>query len=39
VAGSVLVDTAHFIALLDPRDRLNARAVALAEALASQRAG
>ena len=39
MARSVLVDTAHLIALLDPRDRLNARAVALAEALASERAG
>jgi hypothetical protein len=38
VANSVLADTAFFVALLDPRDRLNARAVALAEKLASERA-
>lgn len=34
----VLADTAWLVALLDPRDRLNARAVALAARLASERA-
>ena len=38
VARSVLADTAWFVALIDPRDRLNARAIALAEQLAAERA-
>jgi uncharacterized protein len=36
VARSILVDTAYLVALLDPRDNLNERAVALAKTLAEQ---
>jgi len=39
VARNVLVDTAYLVALLDPRDHLNGRAVALAGKLAEERAG
>jgi predicted nucleic acid-binding protein len=39
VAGSVFIDTAWLVALLDPRDNLNQRALALAGKLAEQRAG
>jgi predicted nucleic acid-binding protein len=38
VAHSVLADTAWLVALLDPRDRLNARSVTLAGELASEHA-
>ncbi|HEU4384527.1 MAG TPA: PIN domain-containing protein [Anaeromyxobacteraceae bacterium] len=38
MSRSVLADTSWLVALLDPRDRLNARALTLAETLASERA-
>ncbi|MGE5048199.1 MAG: type II toxin-antitoxin system VapC family toxin [Deltaproteobacteria bacterium] len=38
MAPSVFVDTAYFVALLDPRDHLNSRATALAQELADERA-
>lgn len=39
MARSILVDTAYLVALLDPRDNLNERAVALARTLADQGVG
>lgn len=38
MAHSVFVDTAYFVALLDPRDNLNARAVELAQEFTDERA-
>jgi predicted nucleic acid-binding protein len=38
VPRSVLVDTSYLVALLDPRDSLNARAIALARQLAKEEA-
>jgi predicted nucleic acid-binding protein len=39
VARSVLVDTGYLIALLDPRDNLNARAMEVAQLLARDNPG
>lgn len=38
MATLVFVDTAYFVALVDPRDTMNARAVGLAKRLAQRRA-
>jgi predicted nucleic acid-binding protein len=38
MARSVLIDTGYFVALLDPRDNLNARALTVARSLASESA-